>query len=461
MDLRAQLQETVGNSFRVERELGGGGMSRVFVAVDTSLGRKVVLKVLPPEMAAAVRIERFRREIQLAANLQHPHIVPLLSAGETNGLPYFMMPFVQGESLRERLQREGELPIRDAIRILREVASALAHAHHNGIVHRDIKPENVLLSGGSAVVTDFGVAKALASSALIEADTLTSVGMTLGTPAYMAPEQASADRMTDHRADVYALGVMGYEMISGSTPFVASSPQAMLAAHIAKKPEVLSERRENVPPPLVTLIMLCLAKKPADRVQSAEEVVRLLDQMNTSGSDLTSVKPSAPPSAHRPMVNLWKGAALGGLVLLLAVAATVWRKERRHPVDFPPEWTGVYAAVNQYAHAIGNRDVHELQNVFPAMPSEQVSAWNQFFATTPKVEAMLSVDRIEGSDSLVNVDVDGEYKYDVFRRGQKKSESHAVFFSATLQGRCPEPTRAPCGNRTTWKIASLRGLMVR
>ncbi|MEO7503520.1 MAG: serine/threonine-protein kinase, partial [Gemmatimonadaceae bacterium] len=205
-ELRDQLQATLGDSYVLEQELGGGGMSRVFVAHETSLGRKVVVKVLPHEMAAAVSIDRFRREIQLAAQLQHPHIVQLLSAGETGGLPYFTMPFVKGESLRQRLSHGGELPMSEAIRVLREIASALAYAHENHVVHRDIKPENILISGGSAMVTDFGVAKAVSASSGTEGSSLTSLGVALGTPAYMAPEQATADPNTDYRADIYAFG---------------------------------------------------------------------------------------------------------------------------------------------------------------------------------------------------------------------------------------------------------------
>ena len=192
-DLRDQLQATLSGRYTLERELGGGGMSRVFVAEETALDRKVVIKVLPPETAAQVSLERFKREILLAARLQHPHIVPLLTAGESNGLPYFTMPFVDGESLRVRLARHGELPVNQAIRMLREIASALAYAHEHGIVHRDIKPDNVLLSGGSAMVTDFGVAKALSASSNAEHSGMTSLGVALGTPAYMSPEQASAD----------------------------------------------------------------------------------------------------------------------------------------------------------------------------------------------------------------------------------------------------------------------------
>src|ERR1700716_3919867 len=199
-DLRDQLQATLGNAYILERELGGGGMSRVFIAEDTSLGRKVVVKVLLPDLAATVNIERFRREIQLAAKLQHPHIVPVLSAGISDGLPYYTMPFSEGESLRARLARSGELPVHDTARILRDVLSALSYAHEHGVVHRDIKPENILLTGPFAVVTDFGVAKALSASTN-ESTLVTTVGMVLGTPAYMAPEQAAGDPAANHRAD--------------------------------------------------------------------------------------------------------------------------------------------------------------------------------------------------------------------------------------------------------------------
>ena len=219
MDLRDQLQRTLGDGYTLERELGGGGMSRVFVANETALGRRVVVKVVPGATAGSVSIDRFKREIQLAARLQHPHIVPLLTAGESDGLPYFTMPFVEGESLRVRLARGGELPVAEGMRILREVATALANAHEKGIVHRDIKPDNVLLSGGAAMVTDFGVAKALSASTTDAHGTMTSLGVALGTPTYMAPEQAAASPHIDARADIYAWGIMAYELFAGRPPF--------------------------------------------------------------------------------------------------------------------------------------------------------------------------------------------------------------------------------------------------
>jgi len=321
-ELREQLQSTLGDSYRLENELGGGGMSRVFVAEEASLGRKVVIKVLPPEMAAAVSLDRFRREIQLAARLQHPHIVPRLSAGETNGLPYFTMPYVKGESLRARLAKGGELPVSEAVRILREVASALAYAHENQVVHRDIKPENVLISGGSAMVTDFGVAKALtASSGSAQGSSLTSLGVALGTPAYMAPEQATADPNTDYRADIYAFGVIAYEILTGSTPFSGRSPQGTLAAHVTEAPEPVTKRRSAIPPQLANLVMWCLEKRAADRPQTAAEVVHELDALSTPSGGLA---PTMSVPRVKQSSSKFQRAALVGGGLVIVLLAAMW-----------------------------------------------------------------------------------------------------------------------------------------
>jgi serine/threonine-protein kinase len=253
-------------------------MSRVFVAEETGLGRPVVIKVLPPDLAASLSLDRFRREIHLAASLQHPHIVPLLSTGQAGELLYYTMPLVEGESLRTRLRRDGELPVAEAARILRDVADALSYAHRHGVIHRDIKPDNVLLSEGHALVTDFGVAKALDQA---RESSLTSTGLALGTPAYMAPEQAAADPHTDHRADLYALGVLGYEILAGQPPFVAPTAQAVVAAHLLQTPVPLAELRPSVPAALAGLVMRCLAKRPADRPQSAAEVLHQLEGATT------------------------------------------------------------------------------------------------------------------------------------------------------------------------------------
>jgi Protein kinase domain len=327
-DLRQQLQRTLGDAYELERELGGGGMSRVFVATETSLGRQVVIKVLLPELAAGVSVDRFRREIQLAAQLQHPHIVPLLSAGESEGLPYFTMPFVIGESLRARLFRDRELPVPEAIRLLRDVASALDYAHSRSVVHRDIKPDNVLITHGVAVVTDFGVAKALTASAGGQHAGITSMGVTLGTPTYMAPEQASADPNMDHRVDVYAFGIMAYEMMTGAPPFTGRSPQAVLGAHLVSIPEPVTNHRPGLPPGLSALIMRCLQKHAADRPQTAGELMAMLDTLTTPSGGTVPVIATTQPVRRLSGAVVRQGRRWGTIaavgVALLAFAVWIW-----------------------------------------------------------------------------------------------------------------------------------------
>ena len=315
-DLREQLQRTLGDAYRVERELGGGGMSRVFVAQETALGRTVVVKVLHPEMAAAVSIERFRREIRVSAQLQHPHIVPVLTAGESGGLPYYTMPYVEGQTLRARLMSGGQLPVRTATLLLREIASALAYSHSHGVVHRDIKPENILISAGSAMVTDFGVAKALAASTVQTTDALTSAGIALGTPAYMAPEQITADQTADARADLYAFGVVAYEMLTGSPPFAASSPQSLIAAHLTMQPESIDRRRSDIPPALGALVMHCLEKRPSDRPQSGAELAEALGKI-LSGEHDGVVQERRPGDARRMGAII---AVVAGIAIALGFA---------------------------------------------------------------------------------------------------------------------------------------------
>jgi tRNA A-37 threonylcarbamoyl transferase component Bud32/tetratricopeptide (TPR) repeat protein len=284
MDLREQLQQTLGATYVLDRELSGGGMSRVFVADERRLNRKVVIKVLSPELAAGVSAERFEREIQLAASLQQANIVPILAAGETEGLPFYTMPLVDGESLRARLAQVGPLPMSMAIGVLRDVAKALAYAHEHGVVHRDIKPDNVLLSGGTAVVTDFGIAKAISAARTDkEGAALTQLGTSIGTPAYMSPEQAAGDPTVDNRADIYSLGCMAYELLTGHPPFHGRAPARILAAHMTETPPPISPVRPDVPPALERLVMLCLEKEPAVRPQSGAEIVQSLDFI-TSGA---------------------------------------------------------------------------------------------------------------------------------------------------------------------------------
>ncbi|HEX6316833.1 MAG TPA: protein kinase [Gemmatimonadaceae bacterium] len=283
-DLRSQLEGTLGASYTLERELGGGGMSRVFLAEERALGRRVVVKILPSDVSAGVNVERFKREIQVSAKLQHPHIVPVLSTGEMDGVPWYTMPFVEGESLRHRLASVGALPITEAVAVLRDVAKALAYAHDHAVVHRDIKPDNILLSHGSATVADFGIAKAI-SAARDEhsSETLTQVGTSLGTPAYMAPEQAAADPAANHRADIYAFGCVAYEVLTGRPPFTGKTPQKLLAAQMGENPMPVAELRSDTPPALADLVMSCLEKEADARPQGAIDLVRVLESV-TSGT---------------------------------------------------------------------------------------------------------------------------------------------------------------------------------
>ena len=295
-DLREQLQATLGECYAVERELGGGGMSRVFVARDLTLGRDVVVKVIAPENAQGLSAERFAREVKLAARLQQANIVPVLAAGTSGTLPYYTMPFVRGESLRARLASGSALGVPEAVSILRDVARALAYAHAEHVVHRDIKPENILLSGGAAVVTDFGIAKAIVASRTLDASSTTGItmaGVSLGTPAYMAPEQALGDPDTDQRADMYAWGVVAWELLAGAHPFAErKTMQALITAHVTEKPPSLSERRPEVPEALAALVMRCLDKNPENRPQSASELLASVESVNTSRESATP--PAAP-----------------------------------------------------------------------------------------------------------------------------------------------------------------------
>jgi serine/threonine-protein kinase len=288
--LRDHLQSALGAAYTLGRELGGGGMSRVFVAKDEALGRDVVVKVLAPELAEGLSAERFAREVRLAARLQHPNVVPVHAAGTgPDGMPYYTMPFIDGASLRERLAA-GPLPVAEALTVLRDVARALAYAHAQGVVHRDIKPENVLLTGGAAVVTDFGIAKALTAAG--SGATLTQVGMAVGTPAYMAPEQAAGQADVDHRADLYAWGLLAWEALAGRHPFAdRTSALALIGAHLTQVPAPLATVRGDVPPGLATLVARCLAKDPVHRPADAAEMLRAVDAVAPT--------PAAPPDVGR------------------------------------------------------------------------------------------------------------------------------------------------------------------
>jgi tetratricopeptide (TPR) repeat protein/tRNA A-37 threonylcarbamoyl transferase component Bud32 len=318
-DLAPRVTAALADRYRIERELGQGGMATVYLAEDLKHRRRVAVKVLRPDLAESIGGARFLREIEIAAQLTHPHILPLHDSGEAGGFLYYVMPYVDGEPLRAKLARDGALPPADAARYLREVADALAYAHAQGVVHRDIKPENVMISGRHAMVMDFGIAKAV-SEAADSPEGLTTVGMTLGTPAYMAPEQAVADPGIDHRADIYALGVMGYEMVAGRPPFDGRSPQQVLAAHVTETPEPLLTRAPNCPPALASLVMRCLEKRAEARPQSAADLVAPLEATTPSGE--------LAPTGAQPVISDATAAAIRRghpvrVIVAFAVAAAI------------------------------------------------------------------------------------------------------------------------------------------
>jgi len=272
MEDQERLTKALADRYQIEREIGSGGMATVFLAQDLKHNRRVAIKVLRPELAATLGPDRFVREIEIAAQLSHPHILPLHDSGEAKGILYYVMPYVEGESLRERLDRVGKLSVAEAVRLTDEIASALSYAHEQGIVHRDVKPENIMLSGGRAVVADFGIGRAVTAAG---GDRLTGTGFAVGTPAYMSPEQAYGDAV-DGRSDVYALGCVAYEMVSGRAPFEADTPQALFAKQVAGTIPSLRARDPAIPLFVERAVERALAKQPADGFQTASEFAEAL-----------------------------------------------------------------------------------------------------------------------------------------------------------------------------------------
>jgi serine/threonine-protein kinase len=316
------LAAALSDRYRLERELGQGGMATVYLAEDLKHHRQVAIKVLRPELAALLGAERFLKEIETTANLQHPHILPLFDSGaarqkgsgaEGATLLFYVMPYVAGESLRERITRDGELPVAEAVRIARAVASALGAAHRRGIVHRDIKPENILLADGEPVVADFGIARAISASA---GDRLTSTGLAVGTPAYMSPEQASADSRIDGRTDLYSLGAVLYEMLAGEQPFRGRTAEAITARKMTEDAPALHGVRPAVPEALDLVVRKALARTAGDRFQTAEEFIGALEQVALTESGATRRVPMTPRRAPWLRWAPWAIATgLAGLAL--------------------------------------------------------------------------------------------------------------------------------------------------
>ncbi len=328
--VRERLQQQLGDRFVITRELAGGGLAQVFLATEVALGRPVVLKALPTELAAGVDAERFHREIVFAAQLQHPHLVPLLAASVSDGespesdqaqgnaqgrpIPWFSMPWIQGQTLREYMRPGQPLPLPDGLRLLREIASGLSYAHARGIVHRDIKPENVLLCDGVAMVTDFGVAKSLddaSNEALQTGKRVTTVTMMLGTPAYMAPEQVSSARLVDHKADIYAFGCMAYEVLTGAPPLAKASLRATMVAQVTEAPVEISQHRRDLPASLAEVLMQCLHKDPMQRPHSASVIVKAIDALH------------AVPESTRNPIDSGVGASGGASSAVASPAVTL------------------------------------------------------------------------------------------------------------------------------------------
>ncbi|MBY0489254.1 MAG: protein kinase [Gemmatimonadaceae bacterium] len=417
-DLRTQLQSTLGDSYTLERELGGGGMSRVFVAREHALGREVVVKVLAPELAATVSAERFTREITTVARLQQANIVPVLTAGTSGELSYYTMPFVAGDSLRAQLAGGAPLSTADAIAVLRDVARALAYAHAQGVIHRDIKPDNILLSGGAAVVTDFGIAKAISAARTSDGSapstsdgTLTQVGSSVGTPAYMAPEQAVGDAV-DHRADLYAWGVVAYELLSGAHPFAGKTGSAQwVAAHVAEAPRDLGDRRPDLASELVALVMQCLAKNPADRPASAGELLTRLGTVSLSGESRVTNGPVAhgpAAPASRARLTRWFGvAAVIGIAAL--VSAVLWSRRLPSSAEAASANATSSIAVLPFAdlspdHAsayLGDGVAETLITALSKVPGLTVSARTSAFAVRDKENDLRAIGKLLGVSSVL------------------------------------------------------------
>src|SRR5687767_879074 len=319
MSAMVRLSAALADRYRIERELGTGGMATVYLAHDLRHDRDVAIKVLHPDLAAALGGERFLTEIKTTAKLQHPHILPLLDSGAADTLLYYVMPFVRGETLRRRLERERQLSIDDAVRITREVADALQYAHSVGIIHRDIKPENILLQGGHALVADFGIALAVQQAG---GQRMTQTGLSLGTPQYMSPEQAMGERAIDARTDVYSLGALTYEMLTGEPPFTGPTVQAIVAKVLSSEPVSVTSLRKSVPVNVAEAVHAALEKLPADRCESAKAFADALADGRTAHATHSALESRNAPTVVRSQRARY-AAYSGWSIALIAVVAAV------------------------------------------------------------------------------------------------------------------------------------------
>ena len=332
MTERLEQAQRALSAYTIERELGSGGMATVYLAHDKKHDRKVAIKILHAELAAVLGAERFLQEIRVTANLQHPHILGLIDSGligedvgELKGRPYYVMPYVEGESLRQRLDKEQQLPVSDSVRIATEVASALDYAHRHNVIHRDIKPENILLHDGSAIVADFGIALAVTEAGGAR---ITQTGLSLGTPGYMSPEQAMGERTITARSDIYSLGAVTYEMLAGEPPFTGPTVQAVVARVMTEEPRPLATQRRNVPANVAAAVSHALEKIPADRFASAHEFAEALNNPLFTLSSASATATGRDRTTRRLRQMLYGTAALAALFLAIAI----WSSMRPAPV---------------------------------------------------------------------------------------------------------------------------------
>ncbi|HTG84058.1 MAG TPA: serine/threonine-protein kinase, partial [Gemmatimonadales bacterium] len=392
------LSEALGSRYRLERELGQGGMATVYLAEDLKHGRRVAIKVLRPDLAAVIGAERFLREIKTIAVLQHPHILGLIDSGEVQGSAYYVMPFVDGESLRDRLTREKQLPIPEATRIATEIASALDYAHRHGVIHRDIKPENILLHDDTALVADFGIALAVSSAG---GTRMTETGLSLGTPHYMSPEQSMGEREITARSDVYALGCVTYEMLTGDPPFTGSTAQAIVAKVMTEKPASIRRLRERVPQQVEDAVLTALEKLPADRFGSAAEFAEAINGASAGRLESESDSRAMPPSRSLRRSRLYAASAAVLLLALVAATFVAGRRIGRRETALPPSrlailvpnlgGTGVASLFRQLAVT---RDGEAVVYVIQNRKGSNALAFQRVDATGPS--------EIEGSQFMLN-----------------------------------------------------------
>src|SRR5678816_328375 len=328
MDALAQLKNSLADRYDIEREIGAGGMATVYLAQDLRHHRHVALKLLNPELGAVLGEERFLAEIRVTANLQHPNLLPLFDSGAADGLLYYVMPFVDGETLRARLTREKQLPVEEAVRMAVAIANALDYAHSHGVIHRDLKPENILLQAGQPVIADFGIALAVSKAG---GNRITQTGLSLGTPQYMSPEQATGDRVIDGRSDIYSLGAVAYEMLTGDAPHTGSTSQAIIARMLTEKPRSMRSTRAAIPEHVELAVQHSLEKLPADRFSTAREFAEAIQGRGPTGATtLYSATHAAPVASHNKWISRIKDPVVIGAVAV-AIGAIAFAALRKQP----------------------------------------------------------------------------------------------------------------------------------